>query len=97
MKRPDEAIERLVGAVQKIEGHDWRDWRRYVEAGDINTILAYVREQDERLSRYSDALVEIGAYDDGRASDALKSTGSYSAFDEPGSVQIAREALDASP
>jgi len=40
-----------------------------------------------------DALIEIAAYDDHGANETLKRTGSYSSFDEPGSVETARKAL----
>jgi hypothetical protein len=40
------------------------------------------------------ALREIAAYDDTGANERLAKTGSYGSFDEPGSVQIARAALD---
>lgn len=57
-------------------------------------------EQAERLARelaaapdlYA-ALNQIAAYNDVGASAHLESTGSYSAFDEPGAAQIARSAL----
>lgn len=41
------------------------------------------------------ALRRIACFDDVIASARLAQTGSYSAFDEPGSVQIARETLSA--
>jgi hypothetical protein len=40
------------------------------------------------------ALERIAAYDDVSANEQLAATGSYSAFDEPGSVRIARAALE---
>lgn len=39
------------------------------------------------------ALIEIAAFDDEGASERLAAHGSYGSFDEPGSVQIARECL----
>lgn len=48
------------------------------------------------LARYNmaiDALRKIGAYEDFEASNWLRERGSYSLFDESGSVQIARECL----
>ncbi|MDE2097129.1 MAG: hypothetical protein KGL39_07775 [Patescibacteria group bacterium] len=39
------------------------------------------------------ALTEIAAFDDELANRALTARGSYGGFDEPGSVQTAREAL----
>lgn len=40
-----------------------------------------------------DALIEIAAYDDRGANETLARSGSYCSFDEPGSVETAREAL----
>lgn len=40
-------------------------------------------------------LMKIAAYDDVRASAVHARNGSFSLFDEPGSVQIARETLSA--
>lgn len=42
-----------------------------------------------------EALERIACYDDERAESRLRITGSYGSFDEPGSVEIAREALRA--
>lgn len=39
------------------------------------------------------ALEKIACFDDKAASEILNTTGSYAAFDEPGSVEIARSAL----
>lgn len=44
--------------------------------------------------RFREALTKIAAYDDERASKLLELTGSYGGFDEPGSAQIARAALE---
>lgn len=44
-------------------------------------------------SRYKEALIKIAAFHDTSAEERFKATGSYGSFDEPGSVQIAREAL----
>ena len=41
------------------------------------------------------ALTEIACYDDKPANEHLEETGSYSRFDEPGSVSRARAALEA--
>lgn len=40
------------------------------------------------------ALTRIATYGDEGANARLKATGSYSVFDEPGSVKIAREVLE---
>ncbi len=56
--------------------------------------LAALREENDRLRK---ALTEIAAYDDVSGGHWLRSTGSFSHFDEPGSVEIARAALEAKP
>lgn len=56
------------------------------------------RERDEarsKLAEYETALNQIACWDDKSASESLERTRSYSSFDEPGSVQIAREAIAA--
>lgn len=45
------------------------------------------------IERLRAALEHIAAFDDLHGSSRLEATGSYSGFDEPGSTQIAREAL----
>ena len=46
-----------------------------------------------RADVYQKALNEIACWDDESANRVLEARGSYSAFDEPGAVQTAREAL----
>lgn len=53
-----------------------------------------LREAERKNERLRAALDRIAAYDDQGANYRLKTSGSYSAFDEPGSVEIAREALE---
>lgn len=53
----------------------------------------YEVEQRKRLAAEA-ALREIAAYSDKLANETLKATGSYSGFDEPASVKIARAALE---
>lgn len=55
--------------------------------------LAFSDAADE-IERLRAALTKIAAYDDKGASMLLAQTGSYGQFDEPGSVSIAREALE---
>lgn len=56
-----------------------------------------LRMTDSELTgRYANALYLIAAYTDTGASRHLQETKSYSMFDEPGSVQTAREALSLS-
>ncbi len=59
------------------------EWERGAVSGAIAEIV-----------RLRAVLTNIAAYHDGLASDRLGSTGSYAAFDEPGAVQTAREALE---
>lgn len=47
--------------------------------------------------RFRNALTVIAAYTDKAASHRLETTNSYGGFDEPASVQMAREALEAKP
>lgn len=47
----------------------------------------------EKIEWLRSRLGKIAALDDKLANVHLKNTGSYSAFDEPGSVKIAREIL----
>lgn len=47
----------------------------------------------EKVEIYEKALNAIGAFTDQSGSEYLKETGKYSLFDEPHSVQTAREAL----
>lgn len=48
---------------------------------------------DAERDRFRKQLVKIAALSDEGANEHLKTTGSYGAFDEPGSVEIARRAL----
>lgn len=48
---------------------------------------------EARCARYEAALNSIASWNDTGANERLKNTGSYSAFDEPGSVSEARAAL----
>jgi hypothetical protein len=49
--------------------------------------------ESEKRQWLIDHLRQIAALDDKLANDRLAATGSYSGFDEPGSVKIAREIL----
>lgn len=57
----------------------------------VRFALPSLAEEAEKLR---EALRKIAAFDDVGASAYLKNHGSYGMFDEPGSVRIAREALD---
>ncbi len=52
-----------------------------------------IKAKDDKIARFRAALTKIAAFDDVRANERLAQTGSYSSFDEPGSVAMAREAL----
>jgi len=56
---------------------------------------AAISDAAAEIERLREALTVIASYDDKGASARLANTGSYSAFDEPGSVEIARTALEA--
>lgn len=58
-----------------------------VQAADL------IEAQAAEIERLRAALIEIASFDDEVANRNLGETGSYSSFDEPGSVQIARAAL----
>lgn len=60
---------------------------------DPNT-NALLLEAAAAIEAYRAGLTEIAAYNDISASENLKATGSYSAFDEPGSVETARALLE---
>lgn len=57
----------------------------------LNPILIEAADEIERLRA---ALTEIAAYDDKLASQSAAEGRGYGTFDEPGSVQIARRALE---
>jgi hypothetical protein len=73
-----------------------------VEWGEDSFVLAYIvgmdAEENAKLLELAPtmyaALKKIAAYDDAAASAYLRATGSYASFDEPGSVEIARTALE---
>lgn len=48
---------------------------------------------DTRIQIYKNALKKIAAFDDAIGCEHLAATGSYAAFDEPASVQLARKTL----
>jgi hypothetical protein len=61
----------------------------------VSAIEKYREDALDEAVRFSEALERIACYGDESAGAFLDRTGSYAAFDEPGSVQIAREALGA--
>lgn len=54
-----------------------------------------IRDQTAEIERLRGALEQIAAFNDEAANDYLEKYSKYAAFDEPDSVQIARQALDA--
>jgi len=83
------AICRTAGAILEKE---WQQTMRDVnELEAENASLASARKQLEEARA---ALYRIGAWNDLDASNHLRNTGSYSSFGEPGSVEIARVALE---
>jgi hypothetical protein len=70
-----------------------REWNA-ARAGQLSGAAATVVICDELLV-LRDALTRIASFDDKGANEYLEATGSYSRFDEPGAVKIAREALKA--
>lgn len=60
---------------------------------DLKTGVEIKLADTALLERYRNALIKIACLDDKGANDRLKVRGSYAAFDEPGSVEIARKAL----
>lgn len=63
----------------------------------VSDIDAVCRAQAEAKDAWREALERIACFNDTSASQHLDRTGSYGYFDEPGSVQIARESLAAAP
>jgi len=67
------------------------DVRLLSSGGDYLDEIKRLTAERDRLRA---ALKRIACYDDALASYALNMRGSYGSFDEPGSVQIARETLE---
>lgn len=61
----------------------------------MNLAISVQSDKDltDQVTALRAALVRIAAYNDRGANDQLALSGSYSGFDEPRSVRIAREAL----
>ena len=70
----------------------WQDEYCIVKYLDKETAAFIVRACNNHEAML-DALIKIAAFDDTIASEFLDRTGSYSCFDEPGSVKIARAAI----
>jgi hypothetical protein len=60
---------------------------------DCAIIADLIESQQAKIDRLQAALTRIAAFDDPLASNHLEAHGSYGAFDESGSVRVAREAL----
>ena len=61
------------------------------QAGE-NAVVKAVRAFNNHEA-LMDALIKIAAFNDKSASEFLDQTGSYSCFDEPGSVELARATI----
>ena len=70
----------------------WQDEYCVVKYLDKETAEFIVRACNNHEA-LMDALIKIAAFTDTSASEFLGRTGSYSCFDEPGSVKIARAAI----
>lgn len=78
------------GGHRLIKGQiSYDDWET-IRAALTNSVP---QEVTDALGIAVAALRDIACFEDGRANNYLDRNGSYSAFDEPGSVQTAREAL----
>lgn len=80
-------------ALAARAGFDWYDT-------ESNARRAFKHAAEEivdlraKCIRFHEALMRLACWDDEAANARLKATGSYGLFDEPGSVFIARNALD---
>lgn len=70
-----------------------RKWPDRPDPELTTNITSLMNEAADRIEALEAALRKIAAYTDTLANARMAATGSYSAFDEPGSVQIARAAL----
>lgn len=70
------------------------EWLRLgVSLGQCGEMRSICLDAADEIERLREALRKIAAYNDHLAQKHFEETGSYGAFDEPGSVGIAREAL----
>lgn len=69
------------------------DFAEMINVAKANGYYNYIDPFWVEIERLRNALIKIAAVDDMLANDRLATNGSYSGFDEPGSVQIARETL----
>ena len=83
----------LVERLRKRADH-WKqnklgrlEYEIYDDAADL------IQSQAARIKVLEEALENIAAFHDIQASRRCDNTGSYALFDEPGSVEIARQAL----
>lgn len=89
----------MSGIVERLRFclRDWNGKDRFhffsVNALLVREAADHIEQLEARVERLEGALREIAAYDDERASAHLASEGSYAMFDEPGNVEIARQAL----
>lgn len=91
-----DSVNELIETVQEWADL-WRNEGQETEAEIADKVANLLLSQAQEIERLRKALTHIAAYDDELASARLAKTGRYGAFDEPGSVKIAREALDNLP
>lgn len=98
LKRAEEAEDELR-ALRKTEHYQLSETKRELLAAQRRIDVEVTRQieqrkvSDSRIAELEGALREIACFDDVRADEVLQRTGSYGSFDEPGSVQVARQAL----
>lgn len=85
MSYPDN--EPALKALERIDGRAQGLQEAAIDAR--SEIRALIEQRDVLVA----ALTKIAAFDDEAATAYLDATGSYSRFDEPGAVRIARKAL----
>lgn len=90
--------ERLINGVMCYRTAPNGVWQEY-SIKQLSGLYAQIKPTtphviEQRLRIAVEALNSIAAFTDELANDRLKETGSYSSFDEPGSVQLARETLE---
>lgn len=80
-------IDRRGAVIERLEAE------RDTLTAALAASTAREKAKDEEIEGLRKALTEIAAFDDTAASAYFAQTGSYSAFDEPGAVILARAAL----
>jgi hypothetical protein len=95
MKSIFTALERLES--WRSRAATARNWSRGIEVDRLESIIDELDADDDarnaELDRLRAALTKIACYNDLSAWKQQRAHNSYSHFDEPGSVQIAHEAI----